>query len=94
MHPGDMLVLGRIALTELYFGVKSSFGSIQSLSRVQLFVTPWTEGCTSGLPVYHQLPEFTQTHVHRVSDVIQPSRLLLSPSPPAFNLTQHQALFK
>ena len=42
MHPGDMLVLGRIALTELYFGVKSSFGSIQSLSRVQLFATPWT----------------------------------------------------
>ena len=43
-----------------------------------------------GLPVHHQLPEFTQTHVHWVSDVIQQSHLLSSPSPPAFNLSQHQ----
>ena len=43
-----------------------------------------------GFPVHHQLPEFTQTHVHRVSDAIQPSHPLLSPSPPAFNLFQHQ----
>ena len=49
---------------------------------------------TPGLPLHHQLPEFTQTHVHRVSDAIQPSRPLSSPSPPAFNLTQHQGLFK
>ena len=49
---------------------------------------------TPGLPVYHQLLEFTQTHVHRVSDAIQPSHPLLSPSPPAFNLSQHQGLFK
>ena len=40
-----------------------------------------------GLPVHHQLPELTQTHVHRVSDAIQPSHPLLSPSPPAFNLS-------
>ena len=44
-----------------------------------------------GLPVHHQLPEFTQTHVHRVSDAIQPSHPLLSPSPPALNLSQHQS---
>ena len=49
---------------------------------------------TPGLPVHHQLPELTQTHVHRVSDAIQPSHPLLSPSPPAFNLSQHQGLFK
>ena len=49
---------------------------------------------TPGLPVHHQLPEFTQTHVHWVSDVIQPSHPLSSPSPPAFNLSQHQGLFK
>ena len=42
-----------------------------------------------GLPVHHQLPEFTQTHVHRVSDAIQPSHLLSSPSPPAPNSSQH-----
>ena len=47
-----------------------------------------------GLPVHHQLPEFTQTHVHWVSDAIQPSHPLSSPSPPAFNLSQHQGLFQ
>ena len=49
---------------------------------------------TPGLPVHHQLPEFTQTHVHRVSDAIQPSHPLSSPSPPAPNLSQHQSLFQ
>ena len=49
---------------------------------------------TPGLPVHHQLPEFTQTHVHRVGDAIQPSHPLSSPSPPALNLSQHQGLFK
>jgi len=44
---------------------------------------------TPGLPVHHQLPEFTQTHVHRVSDAIQPSHPLLFPSPPAPNPSQH-----
>ena len=47
---------------------------------------------TPGLPVHHQLLEFTQTHVHRVGDAIQPSHPLLSPSPPALNLSQHQGL--
>ena len=49
---------------------------------------------TPGLPVYHQLPELPQTHVHGVSDAIQPSHLLSSPFPPASNLSQHQSLFK
>ena len=49
---------------------------------------------TPGLPVHHQLPEFTQTHVHCVSDAIQPSHPLSSPSPPTFNLSQNQGLFK
>ena len=47
-----------------------------------------------GLPVHHQLPEFTQTHVRQVSDAIQPSHPLLSPSPPAPNPSQHQGLFQ
>ena len=47
-----------------------------------------------GLPVHHQLPEFTQTHVHRVSDAIQSSHPLSSPSPPAPNPSQHQSLFQ
>ena len=49
---------------------------------------------TPGLPVHHQLREFTQTHVHRVSDAIQPSHPLLSPSPPAPNPSQHQGLLR
>ena len=49
---------------------------------------------TPGLPVHHQLPEFTQTHFHRVSDAIQPSHPLLSPSPPTANPSQHQSLFQ
>ena len=49
---------------------------------------------TPGLPVHHQLPEFTQTHVHRVSDAIQPSHPLSSPSPPSPNPCQHQSLFQ
>ena len=52
------------------------FSSVQSLSRVRLFSTPWI----TGLPVHHQLPEFTQTHVYRVGDAIQPSHPLSSPS--------------
>ena len=47
---------------------------------------------TPGVPVHHQLPEFTQTHVHRVGDAIQPSHLLSSPFPPAPNPSQHQRL--
>ena len=49
---------------------------------------------TPGLPVHHQLPEFTQTHVHQVADAIQPSHPLLSPSLPAPNPSQHQSLFQ
>ena len=62
------------------------FSSVQSLSHVRFLATPWTS--TPGLPVRYQLPEFTQTHVHRVGDAIQPSHPLLSPSPPAFNHAQ------
>ena len=48
---------------------------------------------TPGFPIHHQLPELAQTHVHWVSDAIQPSHPLSSPSPPAFNLSQHQGFF-
>ena len=72
--------------------------------RVQNSVSSVTHSCptlfdpmnhsTPGLPVHHQLPEFTQTHVHRVSDAIQPSHPLSSPSPLAPNPSQHQSLFQ
>ena len=67
------------------------FSSVQSLSRVWL-CDPMNRSMP-GLPVHHQLPEFTQTHVHWVSDAIQPSHPLSSPSPPAPNPFQHQGLF-
>ena len=53
-----------------------------------------TNRSTPGLPVHDQLPEFTQTHIHRVCDAIQPSHPGLSPSPPAPNASQHQSLFQ
>ena len=68
------------------------FISVQSLSRVWL-CNPMNCS-TPGLPVHQQLPEFTQTHVHWVSDAIQPSYPLWSPSPPAFSLSQHQGFFQ
>ena len=52
------------------------------------------DGSTPGFPVLHYFPEFAQTYVHRVSDVIQPSHPLSPPSPLAFNLSQHQGLFQ
>ena len=52
------------------------------------------ESSTPGFSVHHQLLELAQTHVHSVSDAIHPSHPLLSPSPPAFNLSQHQGLFQ
>ena len=98
---------------------KMSFSSVQSFSRVWLFLTPWTVarhsplsmefsgqesvqfshlscptlcdtmGCSMpGLPVHHQFPEFTQTHAHWVSDALQPSHPLSSPSFLALNLSQ------
>ena len=72
------------------------FSSVQFSSAAQSCLTLCDPmNCsTPGLPVHHQLPEFTQTHVHRVSDAIQPSHPLSSPFPPALNLSQHQGLFK
>ena len=66
--------------------------SVQSLSRVWL-CDPM-DCSMPGLPVHHQLPEFTQSHVHCVSDAIQLSHPLSSPCSPALNLSQHQGLFQ
>ena len=68
------------------------FSSVQSLRRIRL-CDPMNHS-TPGLPVHHQLLEFTRTHIHRVSDAIQPSHPLSSPSPPALNPSQHQSLFQ
>ncbi|XDA75027.1 hypothetical protein R6Z07F_005254 [Ovis aries] len=73
-----------------------AFSSVQFSSVTQSCPTlcdPMNRS-TPGLPVHHQLPEFTQTHIHRVSDAIQSSHPLSSPSPPAPNPSQHQSLFQ
>ena len=79
-----------MVLTSSQFYVQ--FSSIQSLSNVWLFATPWTAARQASLS--YKLLELTQTHVHSVHDVIQPSHPLSSLSPPAFSLSQHQGLFQ
>ena len=78
--------------TRLIFSIQSV--QFSSVAQSCLTLCDPMNRSTPGLPVHHQLPEFTQTHVHRVSDAIQPSHPLSSPSPPAFNLSQDQGLFK
>ena len=88
----------RISLTmpHLHLLPSKSTKSIQFSSVPQLCPTVCDPmDCSmTGLPVHHQLSEFTQTHVHWVGDAIQPSHPLSSPSPPTFNLSQHQGLFQ
>ena len=72
--------------------VPLQLSSVQSLSRVRLW-KPMNHS-TPGLPVHHQLPEFTQTHAHRVGDAIQPFHPLSSPSSPTPNPSQNQGLFQ
>ena len=82
----------------LIHSVQQALGSPTSFNSVQLLNCVWLcdpMNCSMpSLRVHHQLPEFTQTHVHWVGDAIQPSPPLSSLSPPAFNLSQHQGLFK
>ena len=73
-----------------YFSI-GIFSSVQSLSRVGLCDPK--DCSTPGFPVHHPFLELPQTHAHRVGDAVQPSHPLSSPSPPAFNLSQHQGLF-
>ena len=79
-------------LSNLY----AEFSSVQFSSAAQLCLTLCNpmDCSTPGFPVHHQLQELSQIHVHQVSDAIQPSHPLSSPSPPAFNLSQHHGLFQ
>ena len=81
------LLLGRKAMTNLD---RIKFSSV---AQSCLTLCDPVNHSMPGLPV-HQLPEFTQTHVHQLSDAIQPSHPLSSPSPPAPNPSQHQGLFQ
>ena len=75
-------------------GINGSSDQIRSVAQSCPTLCDPMNRSTPGLPVHHQLPEFTQTHIRRVSDAIQPSHPLSSPSPPAPNLSQHQSLFQ
>ena len=94
-------VLGRtvgpcsITLCEWDQFLDTSWNSVQFTSVAQSCPTLYNpmDCSTPGFPVHHQLPKPTQTHVHCIGDAIQPSIPLLSPSPPTFNLSQHQGLF-
>ena len=70
------------------------FSSVQFIRSVVSYCLRPMNSSMPGLPVHHQLSEFTPTHVHRVGDAIQPSHPLSSPSPPAPNPSQHQSLFQ
>ena len=74
--------------------VSVQFSSVHLLHHDWLTVTPWTTCSMPDFPVHHQLPDLAQTHVHPVSDTIQPSHPLSSPSPPPFSLSQHHGFFK
>ena len=87
--------LGNLHICSLHdenHGTGSDFSSVQSLSCV--WPCDPMNRSTPGLPVHHQLPEFTQTHVHWVGDAIQLSHPLSPPSPPAPNPSWHQSLFQ
>ena len=77
-----------------FFIVQLSHPSVSSVTQSCPTLCDTMNCNTPDLPVHYQLPEFTQTHVHRVSDAIQPSHPLSSPSPPAPNPSQHQGLFQ
>ena len=89
-HPG--LVSFRIDWLDLLAVL--AIVQFNSVARSCLTLCNPMNHSTPGLPVHHQLPEFTKTHVHRVGDAIQPSHPLSSPSPPAPNPSQHQSLFQ
>ena len=76
-----------------FFSDSKQIFAVQLLHHVRLFAMPWMAALWAPLSFYHLL-EFAQTYVHRVSDAAQPSHPLSSPSPPTFNLSQHQGLFQ
>ena len=86
---GDILLSGDGSLVS-----RDPFSQFSSVVQLCLTLCDPMNRSTPGLPVHHQVPEFIQTRVHQVSDAIQPSHPLWSPSPPAPNPSQHHGLFQ
>ena len=93
IEPGSPALQADSLLSEPIY-MSSSSVQFSSVAQSCPTVCDPMDCSTPGFPAHHQLPELAQTHVHCVSDAIQPSYPLSSPSPPAFNLSQHQSLFK
>ena len=95
-HKSSLGKFLKIEIISSIFSDHNALRSVQFSSVAQSCLTLCDPmNCSMpGLPVHHQLPESTQTNVHRVSDAIQPSHPLSSPSPPAPNPSQHQSLFQ
>ena len=92
-HDGGASTECRLSMINL-FSFSALFLQFSSVAQSCPTLCDPMECSTPGLPVHHQLPAFAQSHVHQVGDAIQPSHPLSSPSPPAFNLSQHQGLFQ
>ena len=102
-HLGSSLAIQWLGLTQQFHwgsipaeGTNDPASCVQfsSVAQLGLTICDPMDCSTPGFTVHHQFPELAQTHVHRVGDAIQPSHPLSSPSPPAFNLSQHQGLFQ
>ena len=91
---GGKTVFPKTVLGELDIHMPRNEAQFSSVTQSCPTLCDPVDCSTPDLPVHHQLPEFTQTHVHGVGDAIQPSHPLLIPSPPILNLSQHQGLFK
>ena len=90
IHSNRIIVATKVYIIKAMVFLAVMYGSVQ----LRPTLCDPIDCSTPGLPVHHQLLELPQTHVHQVSDAIQPSHPLSSPSPPAFNLSQHQGLFQ
>ena len=87
-----LIVKWRLKLNTVGRTTRSSSQSVISIALSCLILCDSMDCSTLGFPVHHQLPELAQTHVQQVGDVIEPLHSLSSPSPPAFNLSQHQGI--
>ena len=95
IKPLTPALAGRFCITLSHPGSPWIWLRSVQFSRSVMSNSLWPHGLRhTSLPVHHQLPKITQTHVHWVGDAIQPSHPLSSPSPPTFNLSQHQGFFK
>ena len=94
MVTNELIFKTRVTDVENKLMVTRGYGEFSSVTQSCLTLCDPMDCSMPGIPVHHQLPEFTQTCVHWVGDAIQPSHPLSSPSPLAFNPSQHQGLFK